>query len=103
MSSIAAYRGFHLPDIFHLPSTRVPASANGPACPRGGTFKRIVAAIERSRQRHLEQEAGRFISKHGGRITDDVERQLNGHFSGGGFPPYRPQRAFQPFAGPFGG
>jgi hypothetical protein len=72
------------------------------ACSRGGIFKRIVAAVERSRQRRIEQEAGRFIAKHGGRITDDVERQLNGHFSGGGFPPYRPQRAFRPFAGPCG-
>jgi hypothetical protein len=95
MSSVAAYRGFH----FHLPHTRVPASANTPACSRGGIFKRIFAAVERSRQRRIEQEAGRFIAKHGGRITDDVERQLNGHFSGGGFPPYRPQRAFRPFAG----
>lgn len=103
MSSVAADRGFHLPDIFYLTHTRAAASTNQPACPRGGIFQRIVAAIERSRQRHLEQEAGRFISKHGGRITDDVERQLNGHFSGGGFPPYRPQRAFQPFAGPIGG
>jgi hypothetical protein len=98
MSSVAAYRGFH----FHLPHTRVPASASTPACSRGGIFKRIFAAVERSRQRRIEQEAGRFIAKHGGRITDDVERQLNGHFSGGGFPPYRPQRAFRPFAGPCG-
>ena len=96
MSSVTAYPGFHLP--YH----RVPASTNPLARRRGGIFKRIFAAIERSRQRRIEQEAGRFIAKHGGRITDDVERQLNGHFSGGGFPPYRPQRAFRPFAGPYG-
>jgi hypothetical protein len=98
MSSVAAYRAFHV----HLPHTRVSASTNTPPRPRGGIFKRIFAAIERARQRRIEQEAGRFIAKHGGRITDDVERQLNGHFSGGGFPPYRPQRAFRPFAGPCG-
>lgn len=98
MSGVAAYRGFH----FHLPHTRVPASTNTPPGPHNGIFRRIFAAIERSRQRRIEQEAGRFIAKHGGRVTDDVERQLNGHFSGGGFPPYRPQRAFRPFAGPYG-
>ncbi len=103
MSSVTAYRGFHLPHSVHFPRTRVPASPVTPARPRGGIFQRIFAAIERSRQRRIEREAGRFIAKHGGRITDDVERQMNGYFSGGGFPPYRPQRPFRPFAGPCGG
>ena len=41
-----------------------------------GLFRRTSAAIARWRQRHTEQEAGRFIAEHGGRLTDDVERQL---------------------------
>ncbi len=92
MSSVAACQDFH------PRRAPLPASTNASE-PREGIFQRIFAAFERSRQRHLENEAGRFIAKHGGRVTDDLERQLNGYFSGGGFPPYRPQRAFRPIAG----
>jgi len=94
MSSVAACQDFH------LRRAPLPASTNASAHPREGIFRRIFAAFERSRQRRLEKEAGRFIAKHGGRVTDDLERQLNGYFSGGGFPPYRPQRSFRPIAGP---
>ena len=93
MSSIAACQDFH------LRRAPLPASTNASA-PREGIFQRIFAAFERSRQRRLENEAGRFIAKHGGRVTDDLERQLNGYFSGGGFPPYRPQRSFRTICGP---
>jgi len=94
MSSVAACQDFH------LRRAPLPALTNASAQPREGIFRRIFAAFERSRQRRLEKEAGRFIAKHGGRVTDDLERQLNGYFSGGGFPPYRPQRSFRPIAGP---
>ena len=94
MSSVAACQDFH---VRRAPQ---PASTNASAPPREGSFQRIFAAFERSRQRRLEQEAGRFIAKHGGRVTDDLERQLNGYFSGGGFPPYRPQRLFRSITGP---
>jgi hypothetical protein len=91
MSSVAACHDFNL----HRAPVAVPASAS--ACAPGGIIGRIFAAIERSRQRRLEQDAGRFIASHGARVTDDVERQLGEHFSGG-FLPYR-TRPFRPFAG----
>ncbi len=64
--------------------------------PHWGIVRRLFAAIERLGQRRAEQEAGRFIAEHGGRITDDVERQLQGHLSGGGFLPYTPPRSVSP-------
>ena len=77
-------------------------TTNTSACaPRGivGLFlARIVAAFERSHERRVEREAGRFIAKHGARLTDDIERQLGEHLSGRGFPPYAPPRSFRPFA-----
>jgi len=84
MSSVALYRDFDL----HLrrPPRSVPRSA--PARARPSIFRRIVAAIERSHQRHVERQAARFIAKHGGRLTDDLERQLGEHLSGRGLPPY---------------
>ena len=82
MSSVALDRDFDL----RRPPGPVPGSA--PARAHRGIFRRILAAIERSHQRRVEQEAGRFIANHGGRLTDDLERQLTEHLSGRGFPPY---------------
>ena len=44
--------------------------------------------MERSDQRRVEQEAARFIGKHGGRLTDDLERQLTEHFKSRSFLPF---------------
>ena len=95
MSSVAQYRDFDL----RRPPRPVPGSASARA--RRGILRRILAAIERSHQRRVEQEAGRFIANHGGRLTDDLERRLTEHFlrseNGRDFPPYLPPRSFRPF------
>ncbi len=90
--STVAYRDFGL--------CRAPARAarGAAACARDGILRRIFSAIERSFVRRAEQEAGRFIANHGGRITDDVERQLMARFAGRGFLPYPPPRSFRPTA-----
>jgi hypothetical protein len=82
---------------FHLRGTPGPISVQSPARAHKGFFRSISAAIERWQQRDTEQEAGRFIAEHGGRLTDDVERQLTEHFNGRGFPPYASPRSFRPF------
>jgi len=82
MSSVALYRDFDL----RRPPGPVPGSA--PARAQRGILRRILAAIESSHQRRVEREAARFIATHGGRLTDDLERQLSEHLSGRGFPPY---------------
>jgi|HubBroStandDraft_6_1064221.scaffolds.fasta_scaffold1167805_2 hypothetical protein len=98
MSSFALYQNFDL--RLRRPPGSVPGSA--PARAHRGIFRRILAAIERSHQRRVEREAGRFIANHGGRLTDDLERQLTEHFlrseNGRDFPPYLPPRSFRPFA-----
>jgi len=99
MSSFALYRDFDL----RRPAGPVPGSA--PARTHRGIVRRILrrifAAIERSDQRRVEREAARFIAKHGGRLTDDLERQLTEHFlrseNGRDFSPYLPPRSFRPF------
>ena len=90
MSAIP-YRDYHLPSAFQR------ERSGAAERPRENFLRRIFAAFERSQQRRLEREAGRFIAEHGGRVTDDLERQLDGYFRGGGFPPYRPQRPLRPF------
>ncbi len=81
MSSVALYRDL---DLRRSPRP-VPESA--PARTHRGILRRILAAIERSDQRRIEQEAERFIAKHGGRLTDDLERQLTEHFRSRSFLP----------------
>jgi len=93
---MALYREYRDFDLRRVP---VGEPRSAPIHARHGIFKRISAAVARWRQRHVEQEAGRFIAEHGGRLTDDVERQLTEHFNGRGFPPYAPPRSFRPFAG----
>lgn len=84
MRTIALYQGFHL---------RAPArgSRSAPADAKKSIFQRIFAAIERSEQRRTEREAARFIAAHGGRLTDDIERQLTERLTGG-FLPFAPPR-----------
>jgi|HubBroStandDraft_6_1064221.scaffolds.fasta_scaffold1812231_1 uncharacterized protein (DUF1330 family) len=41
-----------------------------------GFFRRIFDAAVRARQRRAELELGRFLKASGGRLTDDLERQL---------------------------
>jgi hypothetical protein len=93
MSSMALYREYRDFDLRRVPV----APWSAPAHPRQGIFRRILAAIERSQRRRVEQDAGDFIAEHGGRLTDDLERQLNERFIGRGFLPNAAQRPFQPF------
>jgi hypothetical protein len=92
MTSMALYRDYHLRDA------PLPIAVKTPARAHKSIVRRISAAIERWQQRHTELEAGRYIAEHGGRLTDDVERQLTERFNGRGFPPLAPpSRSFRPF------
>jgi len=98
MASMALYRDYPYREYRDFDLRRVPVlPASVPGRPRGGVFRRILAAIARSNRRHVEDEAGRFIAAHGGRLTDDVERQLGEHFNGRCFLPYAASRPFRPF------
>lgn len=81
---------------FHLRRAGVPGSRSAPSNARQGILRRISAAIDRSLQRRVEREAGRFIAKRGGRLTDDIERQLSERFNSCGSLPYAPPRSFRP-------
>jgi hypothetical protein len=88
MSTMALYRDIRAREALLPIAIRKPV--------HNGFLRRISAVIERWKQRQIDQEAGRFIAEHGGRLSDDVERQLTDHFNGRGFPPYAPPRSFRP-------
>jgi hypothetical protein len=41
-----------------------------------GVLRRIFDAVVRSRRRHADQEIAAFLARSGGRLTDDLEREL---------------------------
>jgi hypothetical protein len=90
MGTLALYRGFHFRGPPARDSRRAPAR-------RHGILRRIFAAIALSQQRRADREAERFIAAHGGRLTDDVERQLMERLTDPGFRPQAPPYWFPPF------
>ena len=45
-----------------------------------GIFARFLASVQEARMRQAEREIARFIEVKGGRLTDDVERQIERNF-----------------------
>ena len=43
-------------------------------------WKRFTMAVHAAQQRRMEAEIARFITRSGGVITDDMERQINRRF-----------------------
>jgi hypothetical protein len=46
------------------------------AKPRRGILRRILNAIYESRRKKAELDIARFLERRGGRITDEIERQM---------------------------
>ena len=41
-----------------------------------GLLRRISDAVARSRQRHVNEEIARYLHQSGGRLTDEIEREM---------------------------
>jgi hypothetical protein len=50
------------------------------AASRPGMFKRFMSAMIEARQRSAEREIERYITMHGGVLTDSIERDLSRTF-----------------------
>jgi hypothetical protein len=50
---------------------RSPAAANG-----AGVLRRLFDAVVEARQKRADREIAGFIARRGGRITDDLEREM---------------------------
>jgi hypothetical protein len=58
----------------------VPAKRDAVA-KKAGVLRRIIDAVLESRQRQADREIARFIARSGGRLTDDLERQMTQHLA----------------------
>jgi hypothetical protein len=85
MNSIPFYRDFSVAGEL----TQSPRGEPAPA--RRGLLRRVVDAIERSRQRAAERDIARFLGGRlgpDGRLTDEIERRLFEYLNGNrGFRP----------------
>jgi hypothetical protein len=53
------------------------------AAPRRGLLRRIFGGIFESREEQAERNAARYIARTGGRLTDEIERQITDRIIGG--------------------
>ena len=57
-------------------------AVSDPGARRGRIFQRFIKAVRDSRQRAVEREIERFIRNNGGRLTDELEREISRRFGG---------------------
>jgi hypothetical protein len=55
-------------------------AAGSKAAPRRGLFRRLIAAIQEARMRAAEREIALYLSRSGGRFTDEQEREIERRF-----------------------
>ena len=65
-----------------LPGSAATLPRRAAARSRPGILSRLMATVVASRRARAEAEIGRFIEAHGGRITDDLEREISRRFGG---------------------
>jgi len=53
-----------------------PARDAAPASPRKPFWRRAYDAMMRSQQRRAEREIAAYLNRHGGLLTDDMEREI---------------------------
>ena len=70
MTYAAHHRDF-VPYFGDKASTRRNAVAN-----KAGVLRRIFDAAFESRQKQAERDIARFLARSGGRMTDDIEREM---------------------------
>jgi hypothetical protein len=57
----------------------LPVQASRAKAARPGLWRRFVGAVFESRERYVERAAERYIARSGGRLTDEIERQIADH------------------------
>jgi hypothetical protein len=52
------------------------AASRGPVAPKTSVLRRLMDAIFESRERQTDREIARILDRSGGRLTDDIEREM---------------------------
>jgi hypothetical protein len=59
-----------------IPLFEAPAALGRPVTRRRGLLRRWLDAVFVSREQEAERAAARYIARTGGRLTDEIERQI---------------------------
>jgi hypothetical protein len=59
----------------------IPATAEAKPA-RKPIWRAVVDSIASSRERRAEREVAAYIARHGGQLTDDMEREIMRHLNG---------------------
>ena len=59
-----------------VPFFKAPAAAGRPAGKSHSLLRRLLDAVFVSRQQEAERAAASYIARTGGRLTDEIERQI---------------------------
>ena len=71
----------YAPTDFAPSENTFPKTSSSPTrAAKRGIWRRVLDAIIVSRQRQADFEIARFLESRGGRITDDVEREIERRF-----------------------
>jgi hypothetical protein len=52
------------------------AAGSNPVAKKAGVLRRIFDAIIEGRQKQTDRDIARFLARSGGRLTDDIEREM---------------------------
>ena len=66
-----------------VPYFEAPAALARRIPARRGLLRRILGGIFESREQHAERVAADYIARSGGRLTDEIERQITDRIIGG--------------------
>jgi hypothetical protein len=67
-------------DVRTAMAPRAFAFTETPARTRPSFWQKLLAAMMASRQRQAEREIARYLRDHGGKITDETEREIERRF-----------------------
>lgn len=59
-----------------VPYYDVPVAHRGAVTKRPGLWRRLIDAIVESPEQQMERETAAYIARTGGRLTDEIERQI---------------------------
>ncbi|HLH93316.1 MAG TPA: hypothetical protein VKX28_33235 [Xanthobacteraceae bacterium] len=67
-----------------VPYFEAPAAlARTIAAPKRGVLRRLFGGVFETREAQAERNAANYIARTGGRLTDEIERQITDHIIGG--------------------
>jgi hypothetical protein len=71
----------YAPVVFAPRENVFPKTTSAPArAAKRGFWRRVLSALQKSRQRQADREIARYMHLHAGKMTDEIEREIERRF-----------------------